>query len=404
MARMTKAVTDRSECPEPGLAVGSTAVADALASVSDRVRAAVAVHDAGRTVTFAHGVAEEPVRVGCLAKVLTATLVLRAVSEGHLALDGELPEVLGKRAEALGTVTVRHLLEHTHGLDDSLLHSRPRCGTIDSAELCRRGARLPRLAPPGQLYSYGNIGAWLAAAVLERVSRETYGTLLRRTLLAPLGCEVAAGVPICPATGGDVVMTVGNLVRFAASEMALAAWRRVPTTAAARSITSLPGWNPLERGVLLGWKHAGEGWFGHQSTWPGASIFLRVAPEERRVIVVASRTHPAAVLAQRLFGRALPGLFQLRPPGIAHPMPLTEWAGRYERAATVAEIRIVDGRLVLAAQSRDAASALRRTALALQPAGAVCLAVPPSEAFPFVQLVGDRGWLWNGRVVYRRVA
>ena len=65
---------------------------------------------------------------------------------------------------------------------------------------------------------------------------------------------------------------------------------------------------------ILGVKMYADGWLGHQSIVPGASLLARVQPAERRIIVIASSTHHAGVLAARLFGDTVPALGMVSLP------------------------------------------------------------------------------------------
>ena len=247
--------------------------------------------------------------IGCVAKLLTAALVSAAVARGDLSFDAGVCELLARDVAALRGVTVRHLLEHTHGLDDSLLSApRYRHDFIDADELCSRVAALTRWAPPGAVYSYGNAGAWLVAAVLERVRDRAYAALVRAELLAPLGLERAccAAAPPCPAMGAGLSLTAKQLVRFGLHAL------ENDRCIAAAPITPLPGWHPLEKGICLGWKSAGAGWFGHQSSWPGASIYLRVHPQRKLALAVVAREQPAAIVALSVFSRHFAELFERR--------------------------------------------------------------------------------------------
>jgi hypothetical protein len=163
--------------------------------------------------------------------------------------------------------------------------------------------------------------------------------------------------------------------------------------------------------VRLGWKHAGGDWFGHQSRWPHASVFVRCAPRRGLALAVAARGHAAAIVALRMFGRHLPELFDLRAPWGPPPAARLDarWLGRYEQAAQEIEIAAA-GTTLRAVYARRAASGARLGALSvlLQPAAAgIWLARPATEAVPYVQfLTGDAGepLLWNGRCVLRKAS
>jgi CubicO group peptidase (beta-lactamase class C family) len=388
-----------------------------------RARVAVAFRCGPAVATAAADRDAEPeqwaVPLGCLAKLLTATLARAAVAERHFGFDCGAAELLGSDAEPLRGVTLRHLLEHTHGLDDSLLGPpRYRCGFVDRGELLGRVRALRRWAPPGATYSYGHLGAWLVAAVLERVHARAYEVLVRDELLAPLAVagawSVKEGSALCAATGAGLALTAEELVRVGSCALAAGAppWPQDDRPSGDPPITPLPGWNPLERGIYLGWKSAAGGWLGHQSAWPGASIYVRVQPQRGLALAVASRDHPAAVVAARIFGTRLAELFELRVPqaGNRSSSADLQWPGVYEHAAHVVTVEATPTGLYARAHARDERGAPRGkpTSVALGPAGdGVFFAQPSSELLPYVQFVPLRDGaaaLWNGRWVLRRSA
>jgi CubicO group peptidase (beta-lactamase class C family) len=376
-------------------------------SSADSGRICVAFACGGEVATAsvgeALGSASSP--LGCLAKLFTATLVLRAAERGALSLDDRVAPLLGAEPEALHGVTVRHLLEHTHGLDDSRL-AAPRHdeGFVDRGELLRRVGALARFASPGAAYSYGHAGAWLAAAILERVHGTLFAALVRRQLLEPLAIDGVwldtAAAPLCAATGAGLALTAEQLARFGLHALTRGG------SLAAEPIKALPGWHPLERGVCLAWKYAGAGWFGHQSAWPGASSYLRVQPQRGLALVVVASAQSAALAALRVFGARLPELFEMTRR--LNDEPVDDVSGVYEQAARAVTIAATRRGLQARTWSRNdrgkphgvAACAL------LVPARGMLFARPATEHLPFVELVaradGAR-WLWNGRCVLRRV-
>jgi CubicO group peptidase (beta-lactamase class C family) len=369
------------------------------------------------------GSVRAPLIAGCLAKLLTATLVVRTLARYGDSVDAPLADLLGAAAlrgespALVRRVTVRHLLEHTHGFDDSALDRPLRSGAfLDPQALLERLCAARAIAPPGELCSYGAAGAWLAAAVAECQAGRTYAELLRAELLAPLGIELRARSPspvgdsVCPAHGGAIALAPEDWLRFvvAATVDRAPEWPRDAGSAAAgRTITALPGWNPLERGVFLGWKYHGHGWFGHQSVWPDASAFVRANPERGVALVLFSRDHPASVVAARLFGSAFPELFDLRAPPMLARGAATDAGirGSFGNARFRAEVVAARGGLELLLEDR--VRGLRRRA-ALAPAAAQVFFVraPGIDEFPYVQLIGRRGtlgYLWNGRCVLPRL-
>lgn len=291
-------------------------------------------------------------RTGCATKLLVAALVERTLDVHRLAYDRPVRHVLGGASAAtLADASLRHLLEHTHGLDDSATGEAPlrADGSIDVERVLER-LRCRRAAPPGARYSYSHVGAVLAAAVLEALEQRPFEALLRERLLAPLGIEVrlahesasSPGPPrICPAAGGALELTIGEILTFL----------EACSPRADRPVTPLPGWHPLERGVRLGWKCYAGGWLGHQSIWPGASLLLCARPRDAAALVVASEGHHAAVVAARALGDELPELLVPRLPKrstSAARVDPTPYRGRYASAAESMDVDADSSGLVLA--------------------------------------------------------
>ena len=352
---------------------------------------------------------QAPIRVGCLAKLFTAMLARRAFEARRLAPDEQVSDLLtaGAARRALRGITVRQLLEHTHGLDDSLLSVMPRDsrGCVDAEKLALELRAVAPLGVPGALYSYSNAGAWLVAAVLERLGSRPYAVQLFETLLEPLGLGACGSAQsICPATGRELALCPSDLLNLVA-EAALDAPDVWPDDACSGDYgfaTPLPGWNPLERGVYLGWKYHGAGWLGHQSVWPGHSVLVRAHPRRQLALLAASTHHAAAVVAAHVFGAYLPELFELkvrtRQNAILRPP-----SGTFSSAAWRVDIQEVRGEPHLRARrsggSGDSSAALRTVVPGLW------VTRPVLSVFPHVELVEvDRGYLWNGRFVLGRAA
>lgn len=225
---------------------------------------AVGVLDDGQATSFGLGVASletgQPVtantlfQIGSITKVFTATLVMRLVEDGLLDLDtpvaSYLPELRLADDEARRTITLRHLLSHSSGLEgDYFNHVGPRYGFGDDA-LPRAIAdfdQLRQLNRPGEVWAYCNAGFHLSAAVIERVIGQKYEAAMRERIFAPLGLErsfffaheaivypyavghnqtVPGGDehevarvyprPRCAHAAGAIISTVGDLLRFAA--------------------------------------------------------------------------------------------------------------------------------------------------------------------------------------------
>lgn len=140
----------------------------------------------GQAIDPAHGL----FRIGSVSKTFTWTLAMIFAERGLLDLDADVNSYLTSLAidDAFGApVTLRHLMHHRAGFEDSLqvftvADDDPRTLAQVLAEHQPR-----RVYPPGSRTSYSNWGSALAAQVLVDVAGRPYGELLRTELLDPLG-------------------------------------------------------------------------------------------------------------------------------------------------------------------------------------------------------------------------
>jgi CubicO group peptidase (beta-lactamase class C family) len=141
---------------------------------------------------------DQRVHVGSVAKTVLATGILRLVSERRLTLDtpvaGLLPGMAFDNPWAdSDPVRVRHLIDHTAGLDDArfwhvfTLQAGP---DVPLAAAFPAGHGLLRVrSKPGTRFSYSNLGYTLLGMVIETVTRQRYERYLDTALLAPLGMQ-----------------------------------------------------------------------------------------------------------------------------------------------------------------------------------------------------------------------
>mgnify|MGYP001822431435 CR=1 FL=1 len=164
------------------------------------------VHDTGEVSTGSAGVQDNEssiafapdtrFHVGSIAKAVLATGVLKLVSEGLVDIDAPAPRYLpdlfdGNPPVGFSTVTVRHLLDHTAGLNDAHLWqmfseradpNKPLSAAFPDPEL-----QLRIRSRPGTRFSYSNMGYTLLGMIIESVTGDRYETYLDESVLAPLG-------------------------------------------------------------------------------------------------------------------------------------------------------------------------------------------------------------------------
>lgn len=158
---------------------------------------AIAVHAAGLKDARSGELLmpDSRVQIGSVTKTLLAAGVLRLVTEGRVALDTAisdlLPDLVFDNPWAVSDpIRLRHLLEHTAGLDDARFWQvfslkaevdAPLADAFDGdASLLRVRSR------PGSRFSYSNMGYSLLGMVIESVTGERYERYLDAHLLRPL--------------------------------------------------------------------------------------------------------------------------------------------------------------------------------------------------------------------------
>ncbi|MGW0120908.1 serine hydrolase domain-containing protein [Streptomyces sp. NPDC003327] len=134
-------------------------------------------------------------RAGSVTKVFTAATVLHLAAEGRIDLDRSarsyLPELIPGR---YATVTVRQLLNHTHGIPAPDFPGRTveewyahRFDVHDPQAMVRSATAKPREFRPGTRQHYLNIGYTIAGLLVERVTGEAFERQVERRVLRPLG-------------------------------------------------------------------------------------------------------------------------------------------------------------------------------------------------------------------------
>lgn len=130
------------------------------------------------------------VRIAAITKTLTAIAVMQLVEAGSLDLDQDVNQYLDfaiPERRGLPNVTLRRLLSHRTGFEDrhggvgARRGERPPLGPL----LARRMP--PRIQSNGDLVTYSNYNAALAAYIVERASGRSYEQYLAEAIFEPLG-------------------------------------------------------------------------------------------------------------------------------------------------------------------------------------------------------------------------
>jgi len=318
-------------------------------------------------------------QIGSITKIWTTTLVMQLVDEGLLDLDAAVHEVLPEFGvadpDAARAITVRHLVTHTSGIDGDFFEDTGRGDDcVERYVLACRA--LPQLHPPGEGFSYCNVGFTLAGRIVEKLRGMTWDRALQEFLAEPIGAASLESLPEqmayyrtavghVPADGGDLRVAplpficrsngpagatpyaaARDLLQLAALHLAggiTPDGTRILSDASVQAmqqpqVTLPPGTGGSHWG--LGWKLFDWGdrrVIGHDGATLGQNSFLRIIPDLGIAVAVLTNSGDGGPLAGRVFEAVLDPLAGITPPPPPEPTGSTvdpdRHTGRYERLA-----------------------------------------------------------------------
>lgn len=374
--------------------------------------ATLAIHRRGRLYETAAGVLnvntgvrttpDSVFQIGSISKIFTTTLIMQMVDEGILDLDTPVRRYLPKFQVAdpiaTRTVTPRHFLTHTSGIEGDLFTDTGR-GDDSIARLQDMGIMLPSLFPPEERLSYCNFGFAMLGRITEVLYGQTWDQVIRERLFEPLGMTHALTLPedtvrfrtavghvadpkkpkanivtplpwLCfgqKAAGATPTMSAADLLKFAVIHMEKGKSRNGETILSAgavrqmqkpqfrlprHSARSLQAWG-------LGWmlmNWSGKRIIGHDGGTIGQYSFLRVLPEEDLAIALLTNGGDAGGLYEALYRDLLASLARVdmpETPAVDDALnerladSLGRYTGRYRNMATLTEISARAGKLSL---------------------------------------------------------
>ena len=121
-----------------------------------------------------------------LSKPFTATAIMMLAEQSRLAYEDPLSRFLPGFSDAVGVVTIRHLLTHTSGIPDYPDLNADRPG-VTNAEILAALQKVQRpLFMPGQRYQYCNGGYVLLGLIVETISGHPLSRFLELHVFKPL--------------------------------------------------------------------------------------------------------------------------------------------------------------------------------------------------------------------------
>ncbi|MYS78723.1 serine hydrolase domain-containing protein [Embleya scabrispora] len=316
-------------------------------------------------------------QIGSVSKVWTATQLMLLAEQGRLTLDTPvvdlLPEFKVADAEVTKTVTVRHLLTHTSGIDGDLFLDTGR-GDDCLEKYVAACAELTQNHPIGESFSYCNSGFVIAGRIIERLTGKSWDEALREQICEPLGLthtwtlpedvlrfsaatgHVEDGNPT-PVWGLPRAMGPAGLICARASDVVAFGRAHLGTEllAAPGAMTApqvrLPNPYTLAPEWGIGWildEWAGHRVIMHAGNTIGQSAMLWVMPDTGTVICLLVNGGESGAI-QRDLGRELfaaladvemPEL--LGPPETPVDVDVAGHVGTYERVGCLSTVSVND--------------------------------------------------------------
>ncbi|MDF2506923.1 MAG: beta-lactamase/prolyl oligopeptidase [Microbacterium sp.] len=325
-------------------------------------------------------------QIGSMGKVWTASVIMRLVDEGTLDLDAPIvdyvPEFASSDPEVTRTVTMRHLLSHTSGIDGDVFTDTGRGDdTLEKYVALLDG--VAQNHPLGATMSYCNSGFVLAGRVIEKITGTTWDQAMRDLLFTPLGLTHSSTLPeeaimfraasghtlvgddgpeLAPAwmlprsmgPAGLINSTTADILAFARMHLTGGLAADGTRVLSEESVTRMQQHevdvpDPYSLGdswgigwILFDWD--GRKLIGHDGNTIGQSSFLRILLDEGVAVTLLSNGGNTRDLYDALFGEIYAELADLTiPAGLVPPEePFTddfsEFEGVYDRSGVRTEI------------------------------------------------------------------
>ncbi|MEV4581914.1 serine hydrolase domain-containing protein [Nonomuraea jabiensis] len=385
-------------------------------------------------------------KIGSITKIWTATLIQQLVDDGVLDLDRPVRDYLpGFRLSdpaATASLTARHLLTHTGGIDGN--HFTDTGRNDDAIEkFVATLAEADQLLPPDTVFSYSNSGYVVLGRLVEVLRDKPFHDALRERLVTPLRLHTAAadayeailhraavghvqaGGKVVPAKAWAVsYYSAPSGSHFAISARELLEFVRLhltdPALAALREpqVESVPDFGGGVIGWGLGWMLYQDGVVGHTGVSKGQKAWLRVVPSAGVAVAVLTNSTGGEPLAYEIFGAVLRDLAGVEtaplPVPPLHPTGIDadRMCGTYRSTLYDITLTSEHDRAFLTYRPRNeiAESFLggseNRVEVVRLNDSSVITAEPKSDGHQVLSLVGSDGhgrarFLHNGAAAYR---
>lgn len=263
-------------------------------------------------------------RTASIAKSMTAIAAMQLAEQGQLDLDLPITEYLPAfPKKAKGTITSRHLLNHTSGLTgyQSPEEAENEVAYANLEEAMQVFANRPLLFEPGTGFFYTTYGYVVLGRIIEAVSGQSYETYMQTHIWGPSGMKHTGvevyGEPVTDAAclyhkkrrkpkladqnnlsnrtpGGGLYTTLEDMIRFGNAVVN----HQLVKAETLEEMMSTPDIEKEGNPYGLGWFLYGPPPYehlviGHSGEQTGAATQLMLIPESKTVVVVLANTSGA---------------------------------------------------------------------------------------------------------------
>lgn len=151
--------------------------------------------------------------ISSVSKIFAGLLAVRLVAAGKLDLDRSIADFFDDVPADKQSITVRHLLQHTHGLDDFYRSDEferqtgKTVGESSTEALIHWTLRRPLQFSPGNDWAYSLAGYVLLARVFEEAGGRSYANLVDDYVFKPIGMHAVYG-------GSESVVSKRNAILY----------------------------------------------------------------------------------------------------------------------------------------------------------------------------------------------
>jgi len=313
--------------------------------------------------------------IGSVTKSITAAAIMQLEERGLLKTNDPISKYLDGHPRA-DEITIHQLLNHTAGIEREVnfLHSRH----VSMEDNLNYINSRPLLFNPGEDHTYSNAGYVLLAAIIEKVTGETYNNYIAKNIFAPLkmnssrggtdasyaedqaiGYEITTSRPrplsifnfSCITGCGNIYSTIEDVYKYSRG----LAGGKIITPESFGKITS-PQWGNSDYGYGYGWqinRRYGREKISHGGCIGGGgynSLVIKYPDDDYLLIFLTNNADRTALdtvsqtLEAIIFGEdyVMPGAAETVEVA---PETLKKWAGDYDLGGMIVTVSYKNGNL-----------------------------------------------------------